>query len=373
LERETKLKNYAKKLMAFVVYYLRILDFCFWVHHLLTDRHILAVFAYHRITKKESVRHFSLPYDKGLDEKTFAHQIKTICQYFDNIGLDEFVDFVTGEKKLERSSALITFDDADSEFIENAYPLLKKSNCKMVIFVPTGFSDTSKRFWHLRLSNILYNLTDESLTEIKNTAGVLPESILQIILSYIPSDTQRRDEFCQELVDALDKLDYKIIDNMIQIMEKYIGSEYKLDIKCMGWEELRYLSQNGADIESHTVTHRRLSQLTPLEIEKELVESKARIEYEINKPVQAICYPAGNHSNVIHKAAKQAGYKLGFIARSRLCRFPLKDYELFHIPRLSLYGNDIFTTHCILCKELLKNIFEIVGRALHRVQIKIWK
>ncbi|WP_297423219.1 polysaccharide deacetylase family protein [Clostridium sp.] len=72
------------------------------------------------------------------------------------------------------------------------------------------------------------------------------------------------------------------------------------------------MSRYGIDIESHTVTHPKLDKLTYDNQLKELSESKKTLESITGKEVTSIAYPFGNFNDDTIKAAKTAGYTLGF-------------------------------------------------------------
>src|SRR5262245_15954571 len=61
------------------------------------------------------------------------------------------------------------------------------------------------------------------------------------------------------------------------------------------WDELRELDRRGISIQSHGVSHRGLSSLTPVEIDSELGDSKSTIEKEIGKSVKIFSFPFGDN------------------------------------------------------------------------------
>ena len=77
-------------------------------------------------------------------------------------------------------------------------------------------------------------------------------------------------------------------------------------------EEIKEMSDYGLDIESHTVSHVKLSTL-PYEAQlKELKNSKETIENITDKPVISIAYPEGKYNKDTKKATLEAGYSMGF-------------------------------------------------------------
>ncbi len=62
----------------------------------------------------------------------------------------------------------------------------------------------------------------------------------------------------------------------------------------MTWPELQQAaSVPGVHIGSHTITHRHLHRLTPMERRTELTESRAALESRLGRPVRTFAYPFG--------------------------------------------------------------------------------
>ena len=80
-------------------------------------------------------------------------------------------------------------------------------------------------------------------------------------------------------------------------------------------EAIKEMSDYGIDIESHTVTHPHLNKLNYDKQLKELVESKKTLEEITGKEINSIAYPFGDFNDNSVKAAKEAGYTLGFTTK----------------------------------------------------------
>lgn len=66
----------------------------------------------------------------------------------------------------------------------------------------------------------------------------------------------------------------------------------------------------GLDIGSHTVTHRWLPRLSAVEVERELVDSRATVEELLGRPVPSMAYPMGGWNPTTRTAAARAGYTI---------------------------------------------------------------
>lgn len=97
------------------------------------------------------------------------------------------------------------------------------------------------------------------------------------------------------------------------VVVNWVGQEGFMD-----WNQIRELSKNGIDIGSHTLTHRWLPDIyDPKELERELVDSKRRIEDQIGKEVPWFSYPVGGMDEKVVEAVKRAGYQAAWVAGAR--------------------------------------------------------
>ncbi|WP_420868989.1 polysaccharide deacetylase family protein [Clostridium cochlearium] len=74
--------------------------------------------------------------------------------------------------------------------------------------------------------------------------------------------------------------------------------------------QIKEMSNNGIDIQSHTSKHEDLPTLSYKEQLETLVKSKKFLENVLNKDIKYIAYPFGNWNNDTLKAVKDAGYSM---------------------------------------------------------------
>ncbi|MBR5782737.1 MAG: polysaccharide deacetylase family protein [Clostridia bacterium] len=93
----------------------------------------------------------------------------------------------------------------------------------------------------------------------------------------------------------------------IFIITELIGTEHYLTEA-----QIKEMSDSGlVSIQSHTVTHRYLSDLGEAELETEMVSSKARIEQITGKEPFVLCYPTGKFSELsLQKTAEHFSFGL---------------------------------------------------------------
>jgi peptidoglycan/xylan/chitin deacetylase (PgdA/CDA1 family) len=86
----------------------------------------------------------------------------------------------------------------------------------------------------------------------------------------------------------------------------------------ISWQQLRILESAGHEVQSHTVSHGRLTDMPPSQLDREMRESRATIEREMQHPVQVVAYPFGICDERVMRAASAAGYVIGLRADADL-------------------------------------------------------
>lgn len=97
-------------------------------------------------------------------------------------------------------------------------------------------------------------------------------------------------------------------------------------------EQLRRLAREGADIQSHGLTHRRLTKLPEKDAMREIADSKKILEDILGKTVDLFCYPYGDFNPRIEAMAKFAGYRAAISTVHGKTHRPDERYCLKRIP-----------------------------------------
>ncbi len=115
-----------------------------------------------------------------------------------------------------------------------------------------------------------------------------------------------------------------------------ITSTIDKDSSYLTTSELKEMDQNGVDIESHTVNHDKLGQLSYEKQCETLKGSKEYIEKILNKKVKYIGYPFGKYNNYTQKAAKDTEYTMAFTTNSGWSN---KDQGIYNLNRVYISAN----------------------------------
>lgn len=146
---------------------------------------------------------------------------------------------------------------------------------------------------------------------------------------------------------TMDDGDPSVIDQAAPIFERF-GIPYAVYVvpgrigrsDHMSPAQLRELSDRGADIGSHTMTHRSVTSLDATELLAELVDSRKAIEDITGKPVTSFAYPFGTLRDFDQRAAsalREAGYKLALTSQHGAVE---RNSDPMFLPRIKIEGGD---------------------------------
>ena len=201
-------------------------------------------------------------------------------------------------------------------------------------FIATDFIDSPRRFYHLRVTNALNNLSDEGW---KEAAGVpMPQSMKAVFEFFTPNYRLNKYPIRRRLIEPMDILPPAERDGIIDNWEALAGGKYTLGIECMSWEQICALPARDIAVGSHTVRHNKLGLISVEETRRELSESKCMLESKLGQLVTAICYPQGSFNDHILLESEQAGYRTGFTTIPGLVDYPLDSRRRLAIPRIGM-------------------------------------
>jgi len=180
---------------------------------------------------------------------------------YKTLSADELLAFIKGEVAFSQKTVAITFDDGWLDNQHYAVPVLKKHQFKATFFVITARVAAASKPGQQGRENVPDHETAKQLIQ----SGAAERVVL-------------------------------------------------------GWNTIKELAENGLfRFYSHTVTHRRCSDLPLLELQAELIDSIASIEKELGAGCDYLCWPYGSFSAETLPVAIDAGYKAFFTTVDGFC------------------------------------------------------
>jgi peptidoglycan/xylan/chitin deacetylase (PgdA/CDA1 family) len=80
------------------------------------------------------------------------------------------------------------------------------------------------------------------------------------------------------------------------------------DEQFLSWEEVKSLQQHGVEIGSHTCSHQKLSEIVPVEAERELFASHQTIATRLSQATMPLAFPYGSYSEPIIAMTRRLPY-----------------------------------------------------------------
>lgn len=107
------------------------------------------------------------------------------------------------------------------------------------------------------------------------------------------------------------------------------------ELATMTWDEVRAIADDGVEIGSHTVSHPHLPRLSDAELDRELRQSRARVEERLGRRCRFFAYPYGEHDERVQDAVRRAGYEAAFALAAGADRA-----NVHALPRTDIYRRD---------------------------------
>lgn len=225
------------------------------------------------------------------DKQWFTTIIESLLKNYNIIDLQELENYYYNNKKL-KNSCHITFDDGDISFYKNAFPIIKKYNIPVSVYVSPLVALGGQNFW---------------FQEIR---GYDPYKLSETIRKI----TGYKFEFCAmgEIKNYLKSLRIDVILEIIKSYQKETNTSPKLTMN-MNENQLIEINTTGlVDIGAHTLNHPQLINETVQTATYEIEESIDQLSNILKKQVKFFVYPNGNYSDREISILKNKGIKLAF-------------------------------------------------------------
>lgn len=239
------------------------------------------------------------------------------------VSLDDAVDIIKGNKKINKPFGVITFDDGYEDNYTYAYPILKELGIPFTIYISVDLVNDHAPIWN-------YPLLIEKIVR-KNDELVLGNG-----RSLSCSNIDEKNAVFLHLKSWLFSLPYSSLhDEFVDAFKNYLTDDI-FEANTLTWEQILEMANDPlCTIGSHTMSHCRLA-IKDLDILMyELKNSKDILSDKIGKNVEHLSYPYGWITDVSAEAAemaKRVGYKSAFHSFGGPVRE--KDKDMYHLKRI---------------------------------------
>lgn len=263
----------------------------------------IIVLGYHRIRDDGGIPEHA--FDEHLFGPTQSHlerQLKWLKANFTVLSESDLLT-VLSQPRFKDRAVVVTFDDGYRDNYTLAYPVLRAHSVPAVFFVCPGLIDRGTLGWWDLIAYLVKQSTRPTIAIDGQNIQLIGRKTS--VIGMFNARMKRRPH--SETADLIPRL-----------AEACAVELPPSEVQCrelMSWNEVREVSGNGVAIASHTHTHRVLATLSKEDQLWELLESKARLEQQVGRPVRTVAYPAGNRSNFTEETkqlALECGYAGGF-------------------------------------------------------------
>jgi len=231
----------------------------------------------------------------------------------------------------DRRFACFTFDDGYRDNLEYAYPLFKRRNLPLALYVPTDYPDGNGELWWLALEEILARSSEIELCRNGALWRLETRSVPEKIRAFA------------EIYWWLRAIDEATQRRVVRVLADRYDVDMAADCSrlVMGWDELRHMASDPlVTIGAHTKGHFAIAKLSEERAIDEMVGSANRIERELGYRPAHLSFPYGDPGSAGARdfaLARQAGFKTAVTTRKGML-FPDHRRHLTALPRVSLNG-----------------------------------
>jgi peptidoglycan/xylan/chitin deacetylase (PgdA/CDA1 family) len=201
-------------------------------------------------------------------------QLLFISSLFDVVPLERIA-----ESPGRRRRVVLTFDDGLRTNITVAYPLLKKLALPATFYICPELVDKRRWLWN---------------HEMRARLGTMERTAFIALADHLGAPRER--ELFITWMKGLDLASRRPAEQAVRRATRYfVASSAQHEAYDLAtWDELAALDPSVVTVGSHTLTHSILTSLSPAEMQREIAESRQRIEERLQRPADHFCYPNGD-------------------------------------------------------------------------------
>lgn len=274
-------RNIIKLTICWLLYHSGVLHIYLKLFFLKRTRFPAVIIYYHRFVKNyrdvldvhPSVNHLITE---------FAKEIDFLKKYFCVRTLDEVVDTLAKGGRFSKPTVVLTADDGYKDNYDLAFPILKRNNVPLTIFLNTGVVGSERVNWYDRLADVISRTSNKCVRPL--AAGDHEDLPLGTLML-------KRNAYLK-IVQHLKYLSRKEREDYLDDIERQLGAAGP-DWMMLNWEEVNEMKKSGIIFGAHTHAHQILTTLMLEDAKNEIKISKDTIEQHLKQPVNHFAYPNG--------------------------------------------------------------------------------
>ena len=291
----------------------------------------LSIMLYHGFCDSQN-KGEGTPNSKFMPITEFERHLKVYLKYGTPISLKDLLS----KEKLPPNPIVVTIDDGYANNYDLGFPVLKRYNFPATLFLTTGFIDRTLFLWTDWLEFIAANASNINI-KIELNKEAIPFNL---------GEPQTRNNAVKQLKSILKNMPMDKIKSFLCELQEMLKVKYDWEripeyLQPLTWEQIREMKKSGLiSFGGHTVSHAILSRCSKEQQNFEMVESKARIEKELNEECLILAYPNGKENDFTGETirlAQKANYKIAVTTNSGYENS--NEYDSYKLKR---WGTDSF-------------------------------
>jgi len=229
----------------------------------------------------------------------FERQIRFLKKRYEIIDLKDLRSSISNANS-SKDFVVLTSDDGYRGNFLYAFPVVKKYDVPLTIFLTTDVIGTNQLLWPDKLAWILYRSAADFNRQALYRTG-LPQEMIRNIEKFFLKDASRQAKSLRSINEHLKSYSNEEREDILGRLAKFckIKQWPAENFRAMlSWEEVKNMSGEGISFGSHTKSHPTLSKISLNLARQEVVDSKQVIEEQIQKPVTTFAYPYGKSDDI---------------------------------------------------------------------------
>ncbi|MFL6213223.1 MAG: polysaccharide deacetylase family protein [Blastocatellia bacterium] len=261
----------------------------------LANRHKALILTYHRFSEDG--------HDDTTSARTLAEQLEYLSSHYQLVNLTTLMDHLESQYPLPAGLAAITIDDGYRDAYDVALPVLRRYDAPATLFAVTQFVDGEDWLW---TDKVQYALLHSKAVRFE---GAINHQPFYFELKSHAARRRAAERLKAHLKMVSEARKQSNIATIAELLDVELPQQAPPAYAPLGWDQVRELEANGVEVASHTLTHPILTQVSDEQLEREIVQSKCRLEAELGHPVDLFCYPNGDNDARTRLAVRRAGYR----------------------------------------------------------------
>jgi len=233
-----------------------------------------------------------LMYHRFPQESRFEAQCAHLGKQYDPVSLTEALACLRAGRPTSERLVVVTVDDGYRDFLQHAFPVLKRYRIPATVFLTTDLPDRLTWLW---VDQVMHCFRQSRVPEIVFRIGAAERWMLDT--------NERRERAGTTIKEAMKRMPneqrLEWLKELPRLLEVDLPAEPPDSHAPLRWDDVRALSKDGVEFGAHTRTHPILSRLATVdELEAEIAGSRRKIEQEAGVEVRHFCYPNGTPADI---------------------------------------------------------------------------